>query len=99
MEIFSQLKTTNELASNDKFSTNQNRLKNRIELQEILGTLILVYNRNELIEQCIQRSIPVGAIKNMKEVFYSETAQNMLLEEIINGQKTTRVKSVAFKIS
>ena len=68
-------------------------------MQEILGTLILVYNRNELIEQCIQRSIPVGAIKNMKEVFYSETAQNMLLEEIINGQKTTRVKSVAFKIS
>ena len=74
-------------------------MKNRIELQETLETLIVHYNRDVLIEECIQRSIPVGAIKNMEEVFHSETAQNMLLEEIVNGEKTTRVKSVAFKIS
>ena len=96
---FCNLLGRKEIATDDKFSTNQNRLKNRLELQEILGTLILHCNRDGLIEQCIQRSIPIGAIKNMEEVFSSETAQNMLLEEIVNGEKTTRVKSVAFKIS
>jgi len=96
---FCNLLGSKEIATEDKFSSNQNRLKNRIELQEILRTLILHCNRDELIEQCIQRSIPVGAIKNMEEVFSSKTAQNMLLEEVVNGEKTTRIKSVAFKIS
>ena len=96
---FCNLLGRKEIATEDKFSSNQNRLKNRIELQETLGALILHCNRDELIEQCIQRSIPVGAIKNMEEVFSSKTAQNMLLEEVVNGEKTTRIKSIAFKIS
>jgi len=96
---FWNLLGSKEIATEDKFSSNQNRLKNRIELQETLGALILHCNRDELIEQCIQRGIPVGAIKNMEEVFSSKTAQNMLLDEVVNGEKTTRIKSVAFKIS
>jgi len=96
---FCNLLERKEIANEDKFSTNQNRLKNRIALQEILGTLIRDHNRDELITQCIEKSIPIGGIKNMKEVFSSKTAQNMLLEEIVNGEKTTRIKSIAFKIS
>jgi crotonobetainyl-CoA:carnitine CoA-transferase CaiB-like acyl-CoA transferase len=96
---FCNLLERKEIATEDKFSTNQNRLKNRIALQEILGTLIRDHNRDELITQCIEKSIPIGGIKNMKEVFSSKTAQNMLLEEIVNGEKTTRIKSIAFKIS
>ena len=96
---FCNLLGRKEIATDNKFSSNQNRLKNRIELQRTLETLILNYDRDELIEKCIQISIPIGAIKNMEEVFSSETAQNMLLEEVVNGEKTTRIKSVAFKIS
>ena len=96
---FCNLLERKEIANEDKFSTNQNRLKNRIALQEILGTLIRDHNRDELITQCIEKSIPIGGIKNMEEVFSSKTAQNMLLEEIVNGEKTTRIKSIAFKIS
>ncbi len=96
---FCNLLGRKEIAADNKFSSNQNRLKNRIELQRTLESLILNYDRDELIEQCIQISIPIGAIKNMEEVFSSETAQNMLLEEVVNGEKTTRIKSVAFKIS
>ena len=96
---FCNLLERKEIATEDKFSTNQNRLKNRIALQEILGTLIRDHNRDELITQCIEKSIPIGGIKNMEEVFSSKTAQNMLLEEIVNGEKTTRIKSIAFKIS
>ena len=96
---FCNLLGRKEIATENKFSSNQNRLKNRIELQRTLETLILNYDRDELIEKCIQISIPIGAIKNMEEVFSSETAQNMLLEEVVNGEKTTRIKSVAFKIS
>jgi crotonobetainyl-CoA:carnitine CoA-transferase CaiB-like acyl-CoA transferase len=96
---FCNLLGRKEIAADNKFSSNQNRLKNRIELQQILGTLILHCNRDELMKQCIQIGIPIGEIKNMEEVFSSETAQNMLLEEVVNGEKTTRIKSVAFKIS
>ena len=96
---FCNILGSSEIASDIKFSSNQNRLKNRIALQEILGTLIRDHNRDELIAHCIEKSIPIGGIKNMKEVFSSKTAQNMLLEEIVNGEKTTRIKSIAFKIS
>jgi len=98
-ESFCRLLGKEDLASNMDFSTNQNRLNNRSQMQELLASSIIKHNRDELIEHCIQLNIPVGAIKNMKEVFSSETAQNMLLEEIINGEKTTRVKSIAFEVN
>ena len=97
--VFCKLIGNEKMAAEGKFSTNQNRLLNRIEMQEALSLLIINYNRDELIELCIQNGVPVGAIKNMEEVFSSEVAQNMLLEEIVDGEKTTRVKSVAFSIS
>jgi len=95
---FCTLLEIESVPKDNKYSTNQARLQNRKNLQNILTSAISKFSRDELIEQCIQKSIPVGAIKNMKEVFASETAQNMLLEEIVNGEKTTRIKSVSFKI-
>jgi crotonobetainyl-CoA:carnitine CoA-transferase CaiB-like acyl-CoA transferase len=86
------------LAENELYSTNENRVKNRTELQNELAQFINQFERDYLIEQCINKGIPMGAIKNMQEVFNSQTAQNMILEEVVNGQETRRVKSIAFEI-
>lgn len=95
---FCKLLGNSKMSTDEHFSTNQNRLNNRNEMQQKLAISILNYDRDELIEQCIQLGVPVGAIKNMQEVFSSKTAQNMLLNEIIEGKKTSRVKSIAFEI-
>ncbi len=47
----------------------------------------------------IAQNIPAGAVKDIKEVFASDFAQSMVLEEEIDGVITKRVKSVGFRIS
>lgn len=88
-----------DLGKNALYETNGSRVKNRTLLQAELSELILNFERDELIEQCIDNGIPMGAVKNMKEVFESTTAQNMILEETIENQITKRVKTIAFEIS
>ncbi len=87
-----------EISNNLLFSTNEKRVKNRIKLQSILAKSILNFDRDYLIEKCIDLSIPMGAIKNMQEVFESPVAQKMILTEKVGSQITKRVKSIAFNL-
>lgn len=87
------------LAKNQKFMHNSSRVKNRKELYNELQNLIYNYRRDEFIQEMIENQIPVGAVKNIDEVFESEEAQQSVLTEKIEGQETKRVKSVAFTIS
>jgi len=73
-------------------------IKNRTELQFIFSKAILNFDRDYLIDECIELGIPMGAIKNMEEVFDSPIAKNMILEEKVGNQITKRVKSIAFDI-
>lgn len=88
-----------ELSANQLYNTNENRVKNRITLQTELARLITNFERDVLIGECIKNGIPMGAIKNMQEVFDSSTAQNMILEEPVENQVTKRVKTIAFEIN
>lgn len=88
-----------ELASQIEFSKNPNRVKNRTELFEALAPFFKHFLRNELMEKFIAQNIPAGAVKDIKEVFASDFAQSMVLEEEIEGVITKRVKSVGFRIS
>lgn len=87
-----------DLGTHKHYSTNENRVKNRVQLQKELTQLIVKFDRDILITDCIENGIPMGAIKNMQEVFESSTAQTMVLEETIKGQVTKRVKTIAFEI-
>lgn len=87
-----------ETASNVLYATNENRVKNRTELQVIFSKAIKNFERDFLIQQCIDLGIPMGAIKNMQEVFESPVAKNMVLTEKVGTQVTKRVKSIAFEI-
>lgn len=87
-----------ELYSIDKFENNKNRVKNRAELKDKLIPLFKQKTRDHWLMLLHKNSVPVGSIRNMKEVFEQEKAQEMILEEVIENVPTKRVKTVAFQI-
>jgi len=87
-----------ETATDIKFSTNANRVKNRGELQKILAPEFLRFNRDELLENLIRNQVPAAAIKTLDQVLTSATAKKMILKETIEGTQTQRLQTVAFKI-
>lgn len=88
-----------ELASDSRFNSNSARVQNRIELCDILRGVVKTYQFNDLYELCRLHQIPIGAIRNMPQVFANEKAQDMILTETdLKNHVTKRVKTVAFKI-
>ena len=88
-----------DLIEDKRFKTNALRVKNRAELHAILRGVMELYGRDELIELLKKNQIPVGAIRNMPEVFENKTAQAMILEDATLENVVTKcVKTVAFKI-
>ena len=82
-----------------EFSKNPQRVKNRTELHEALAPFFQQCPRNELMDKFIAQHVPAGAVKNMEQVFASDFAQSMVLEEEIDGVVTKRVKSVGFNLT
>jgi len=83
----------------EKFKTNILRVKNRHLLIELLQKNAINYHSDFLLKKCHILNIPVGEIKNMKEVFKNKTAKEMILEEKLGNNNTKRVTTIAFKIS
>ena len=81
----------------DRFSSNQNRVKNRSELANILQNEISEKNAQDILEECHKNYIPAARIKNLSEVFEDNEAQTLIREEEISGKHTKRVTSIAFK--
>jgi len=80
------------------FKTNLLRVKNRTELIQLLQSKANNIIAKELLNHCHKLNIPVGEIKNIKEVLKNKTATNMILEEKVENEMTKRVASIAFKI-
>lgn len=87
------------LTKEAQYSTNQLRVINRKELYKDLTPYFKCKSRNELMGQFLEKNIPVGAINNIKEVFEQPEAQQLILEENIEGIPTKRVKTAIFKLS
>jgi crotonobetainyl-CoA:carnitine CoA-transferase CaiB-like acyl-CoA transferase len=64
----------------DKFNSNQNRIKNRAELAEMLGNEIEKMNSNEFLKSLHKKKVPAGLIQNVKEVFEMREARELLVE-------------------
>ena len=90
------LKIETQLLEN--FKTNLLRVNNRAELIQLLQSKAKNIIANELLDHCHELNIPVGEIKNIKEVFKNKTATNMILEEKVENETTKRVATIAFKI-
>lgn len=87
------------LAEKEEFKTNANRVLNRAELIEKLNKAISQYEILDLENLFRLHTIPYGRVKNIKEVFQEKLAQDLIIEDTIDGQKARRVKTAIFKIS
>lgn len=85
------------LAIDTKYATNQMRVVNRMQLYSILYNYIQQFNFKDLYNLCLEREIPIGKIRNLKEVFELPEAQAHLLKFKNEGRELTSVSSVAFK--
>ncbi len=86
-----------ELTENSKFNSNQSRVVNRTELQEILQEKIKDLSTEAILTEMLKQNVPAGKVKNLAEVFENEDLQKSILEEDNLGYKTKRVSSIAFK--
>ncbi len=84
-------------AKEPAFTDNQSRVKNRTELAKVLETTFARLNRDSIVSKLLENKVPVGAVKNMKEVFETSVATSMLRHEEIQGSKTIRPSSIAFQ--
>lgn len=96
-EKFTTLLELPELLDDLRFKTNQNRVKNRTVLAQIIQNRISLVNSALLLNGCQTNFIPAARIKNLSEVFDDNEAQTLILEEEISGKPTKRVTSIAFK--
>lgn len=88
-----ELLDVNELINDQKFNSNPNRVKNREELFEILNIEVEKMDFDTLYKKCLELEIPIGKLRNLKEVFELPEAQAMLKQ--FAGK--TAVNSIAFK--
>lgn len=82
-----------------RFASNQNRVKNRIELEKLLQEKILCFSADELMHVLLEKKIPGAVIKTVEEVFNDPKASALINEEIIDGKETKRLKTVVYRIT
>jgi len=87
-----------ELAEDPRFKSNSKRVEHREELFGILEESIKVFETEAFLEKLHEQKIPVGEIKNIRQVFEDEKSQHLLLKEVMEGRKTVRPKTSVFKI-
>ena len=85
------------LASDSRFATNHSRVINRKELYPILFDYLKKFGFADLEKKCLQAGIPMGKIRNLKEVFELPDAKNMIREISSDKKKIKTVSGLAFK--
>lgn len=86
-----------DIAENELYKTNIQRVTNRRKLYDELSASIQRIQSKALFAYCHAQQIPVGRIRNMQEVFETEAAQQLILEQQIEGMLTKRVSTIAFR--
>ncbi|HRG00756.1 MAG TPA: CaiB/BaiF CoA-transferase family protein [Bacteroidia bacterium] len=82
-----------DLFSHIEFENNQLRVANRSDLFSKLNDRIQTQNFDKLFSECIKNDVPIGKIRNLKEVFELPEAKAMLN----SLSKTQSVQSISFK--
>jgi crotonobetainyl-CoA:carnitine CoA-transferase CaiB-like acyl-CoA transferase len=89
----------NESLAKDKhYATNQLRVQNRMQLYHIIYNYIKQFNFKDLYNLCIEKEIPIGKIRNLKEVFELPEAKEMIRKFSYNKKELKTISSIAFKL-
>lgn len=81
------------------FDSNQKRVENRAKLFDKLSGLIAQWSIEDIYSKLIENHVPVAKINNLEEVFKDKNAQSLILNENVDGTKTKRIKTVAYRIT
>ena len=76
------------------YKTNEERLKNRTELNELINEKIILKDAEELMAEFLELKIPSGIVKNLQDVFTNKQTQHLILNEQIEGIETRKVKTL-----
>jgi crotonobetainyl-CoA:carnitine CoA-transferase CaiB-like acyl-CoA transferase len=87
-----------ELVQDSRFTTVQDRVKNRKELFEILKEKVVQLSAGEILEYMHHHFVPCGEVKDLAAVFEDPMAKELVRTEVIDGVETKRVSGVAFKV-
>ena len=87
------------LAKDKQYATNQLRVKNRKQLYPILYNYINKISYKIIYKRSIDHNIPIGKIRNLKEVFEMPEAKTMLKTFKHEKKSKTVVSGIAFKIN
>lgn len=85
------------LATDPKYANNQLRVNNRSQLYALLYDYIKQFNFKDLFSLCLEKEIPIGKIRNLKEVFELPEAKDMLRKFSFEKKEVTTVSGIAFK--
>jgi len=90
--------SNNELVNDVRFNSNKSRLENRDELMSILKTFISQITSHEFETRCDKFGVPLGPVRNLKQLFEDEDGQELILEEELpDGRVSKRVRTAVFK--
>lgn len=91
--------TISDLKTDPSYISNQERISHRSELFSVMQNAIAKMDFETLYAACLKQGIPVGKIRNLREVFELPEAQAMLKKFIHQNETITAVKSIAFKFN
>jgi len=80
-----------------EYQSNQLRIANREALFELLKHQILTFDFDVLFNSCLKHDVPIGKIRNLKEVFELPEAKSMINSFYHENTKANSVKSISFK--
>lgn len=84
------------IVPDERFNTNTSRVKHRLVLQQLLNEKSIKMTCSKLEEILLKHQVPHGRVNSLDQVFENPLAQQMIREEIIEGQLTRRVSTIAF---
>jgi len=88
-----------ELAADERFATNFNRVKNRTACNEAVQSLIAQFDRDPLLAELEKRSVPAGGVYNMKEVFEIPEVQELVMDgKTTSDMPIKGLRTVAFSM-
>ena len=83
-----------DLASDPRYNNNKNRVMNRNTLIGMLQARVQSLPCSSFLQLCKQQHVPVGAIRDLQQVFAEPSAQELILSDEIGK----RVKSAIFRV-
>lgn len=87
-----------DLPSDQRFSENVERVKNRTALGKIIGDIISGHDAENILEFMHAHFVPAGLIKDLRQVFEDPGAEKLVRTETMENIQTKRVSQIAFQL-